>query len=412
MNSIKLLVFVSLVIFTISHKIPLKQSQTPQEHFKKMKTFQKISRSQKFKEQINSKLPSLDNLRFKQAYNDLENKYQRMVINALSNNTLQDSYPEIPITNVFDAQYFGEISLGTPLQNFTVIFDTGSSNVWVPSSLCWFSIACWLHNVYRETKSTSFSKNGTAMEIKYGSGAMSGQFSRDSLDLGGLLASNFTFAEATSLSGISFIMAKFDGIVGLGFRSISVGHAETAIEAMYRQGQINEAKFSFYLTEGGLEGSALVLGGEDPTYYTGEFKNYIVSSATYWVIDMDGFTIKDYKVKVLKAILDTGTSLIVGAPPVINEINERIGHVDEACNGIENLPTIKVNIGNDEFELTPADYVLKVTAMGQTECLSGFMPMNLPIPDAVILGDVFLKAYYTVFDLTNKSVGIAKAKKN
>jgi phytepsin len=96
----------------------------------------------------------------------------------------------VPLHNYLDTQYFGEIGIGTPPQNFTVIFDTGSSNLWVPSSKCYFSIACYFHHRYKSAKSKTYKKNGETCTITYGSGQIAGFFSKDNVLVGSLVVKN------------------------------------------------------------------------------------------------------------------------------------------------------------------------------------------------------------------------------
>lgn len=208
---------------------------------------------------------------------------------------------------------FSEIEIGTPPQKFKVVLDTGSSNLWVPSSECG-SIACYLHSKYDSSSSSTYKKNGTDFEIRYGSGSLSGFVSEDTVKIGDLELEHQQFAEATSEPGLAFAFGRFDGIMGLGFDAISVNKIVPPFYNMLNQKKIDEPVFAFYLGDANKEGqnSVATFGGVDEDHYTGELVKLPLRRKAYWEVDFDSIALGDNVAELdnTGVILDTGTSLI------------------------------------------------------------------------------------------------------
>ncbi|CAF2125370.1 unnamed protein product [Brassica napus] len=242
----------------------------------------------------------------------------------------------VPLKNYLDAQYYGDITIGTPPQKFTAIFDTGSSNLWMPSSKCYLSVACYFHSKYTASESSTYKKNGKPASIRYGTGAISGYFSNDDIKIGDLVIKDQEFIEATNEPGITFLVAKFDGILGLGFKEIAVGNSTPVWYNMVEKGLVKEQIFSFWLNRNpqDQEGGEIVFGGVDPKHFKGEHTYVPVTRKGYWQFDMGDLHIAGkptgYCSNGCSAIADSGTSLLTGPTSVITMINHAIGAVGVA----------------------------------------------------------------------------------
>lgn len=333
--------------------------------------------------------------------------------------------PAEKLTNFMDAQYFGVVSIGTPPQEFTVLFDTGSSNLWVPSVHCSFlDLACWVHRRYNSKKSSTYVKNGTSFSIRYGRGSLSGFISQDTVNLAGLNVTGQQFAEAVKQPGIVFAVARFDGVLGMAYPTISVDGVRPVFDTAMASGLLPRNIFSFYFNRDTAAeiGGELMLGGFDDQYFDGDLHYVSVTRKAYWQFLVDevqvGSTLTLCK-GGCQAIADTGTSMIVGPVQEIRALNKAIGAIPLLmgeyfidCKKIPSLPTVSFSLGGKMFNLTGKDYVVQETQMGVSICLSGFMGMDVPPPAGPlwILGDVFIGRYYTVFDRDNDRVGFAPTK--
>ncbi|KAI1377979.1 Asp-domain-containing protein [Hypoxylon crocopeplum] len=323
----------------------------------------------------------------------------------------------LPISNFMNAQYFSEISIGSPPQDFKVILDTGSSNLWVPSSSCG-SIACYLHSKYDSSASSSYKKNGTEFEIRYGSGSLSGFVSQDTLTIGDMTVKNQDFAEATSEPGLAFAFGRFDGILGMGFDRLSVNGIVPPFYQMVNQKLIDDAVFAFYLSgENGGDDSEVVFGGVDKDHYTGKITEIPLRRKAYWEVDFDSISFGDETAELENTgvILDTGTSLIALPTDLAELLNKEIGakksyngQYTVDCSVRDSLPDISFKLSGYDFPIGPYDYILEV----QGSCISTFMGMDFPAPvgPLAILGDAFLRRWYSIYDLGKGTVGLAKAK--
>mmetsp|Transcript_45025 Transcript_45025/g.70263 ORF Transcript_45025/g.70263 Transcript_45025/m.70263 type:complete len:736 (+) Transcript_45025:86-2293(+) len=315
------------------------------------------------------------------------------------------------------SEYYGVVTVGSPAQKFSVVFDTGSGNLIVPSAQC-NSAGCKPHTKYNSKASTTSSaiqneKGEGNAEISFGTGNIAGDFYRDRMCIGESLCIDTNFIAADQESTEPFQEIPFDGIMGLGFKDLSMGKGFNIIDDLSDGGMLPGGQTSFYLTDGG--DSEVTFGGYKAEYLASDILWARVDLESYWQVSIDDITFDNQPKKLCgggcNVAVDTGTSMLAGPSDLVDKLTNMLGAKDD-CSNFNSLPKLGFQIGDKVLNLKPDDYM---DSKG-SECSLSFMSLDVPPPKGplFIFGDPFLRRFVTIFDRagagSGSRVGFAVAK--
>ncbi|KAJ1066107.1 hypothetical protein K5549_017836, partial [Capra hircus] len=318
-----------------------------------------------------------------------------------------------PLRNIKDVVYMGSIAIGTPPQEFQVIFDTGSSDLWVPSDICAIT-PCSTHNRFRHLQSSTFRITNKTFSVAYESGSMKGVVAHDTVRIGDLVSTDQPFG--LSMAEYGFEDVTFDGILGLNYPNVSFSGAIPIFDKLKNEGAISELVFAFYLSTDKQEGSVVMFGGVDHRYYEGELNWVPLIQAGDWIVHMDRISMRREVIACsggCEAVVDTGVSMIKGPGILVDNIQELIGARPRgskhyvSCSAVNTLPPIIFTINGVNYQVPAQVYILKDS---RGYCYTIFEEITVsPSTETWILGNIFLRLYFSVFDRANDRIGLARA---
>jgi pepsin A len=342
----------------------------------------------------------------------------------------------IPLSNLRDSQYVGPVGVGTdragsPQSIISVVFDTGSTNLWISSTLCQSDL-CTSREQYNPTESTSYADHvpKAHLDITFGTGELKGPQGVDSFHVGPYVVKNQTFALIEDEVGQVFTEIPFEGILGLAFPSMSAHGVQPFFDTVMQQEVLHgHNEISFFMAKHPKEQSAVFFGGVDERFFEGDITYFPVTQEHYWSVDVIDFKIGDKShtefiefrhagPRVSKLILDSGTTYFTAPPGLFQQVMDKLpsGNCKETAS-YPDLHYIMKDVDGIVHDVTVPPSVYMVSTYGDGWCDLSFM--EIPVPDkygpAFIFGEVFMRHWYTVFNRAmgkegTATVGFAVAK--
>ncbi|KAH7914900.1 acid protease [Hygrophoropsis aurantiaca] len=304
--------------------------------------------------------------------------------------------------------WFGNVSVGTPPKTFTIDFDTGSSDIFLAGPKC--GASCLGHTIFNPNSSSTSKDLGQTFNATYGKGNAFGELYTDVVTVAGYTATNQTIIVAEQY-GDAFSDQDFppDGLMGLAFQRLTGYDSPPFFLNLITQKAVPEPVFAVKLADNGSE---LLLGGINSDLYTGNITYVPVTEEAYWQIDIDGMSANGQQlIKNVSGIADTGTSLLTGDTTNVANFYASL-NATSLGNGLyslpcDNFPNATMEIGGRSFALSSETFNLGPVKYQSPDCVGGLVASDV-LNDLWILGDVFLRNTYTIFDVGNTQVGFAE----
>ncbi|KAF7335565.1 Aspartic protease [Mycena venus] len=284
-----------------------------------------------------------------------------------------------PLTD-FEDLWFGTITVGTPPQTLTVDFDTGISDTFLPVVGC--DATCAGHTLYNPAASSTAinTSDSFSLQLHAGEGDTTGSVFMDTVTIVGLTAQ--------------------DQAVGMNFATPSTSDYPAGLWD-------NVADI----------GSELSLGSVNTALFTGEFRNVLPIKEVFYALNLQALHANNEVIATangVTAIIDTGSTLLLGDEVSVKMLYSAIPGAKDAsavlgpgfftvpCNRI---PTVGITLGNQLFNVAPDIFNLEVLLEGTADCVGSVVSQD-DIPFWV-LGEIFLRNFYTVFNQGSARVGFA-----
>ena len=267
---------------------------------------------------------------------------------------------------------------------------------------------------FRSRSSPSYANLNRSITLSYGQGKATGDLSSDTLQMAGVSLSSQEFVLVTKDK--DFDNMKADGIIGMGIGYSSQVH-HPVVYNMYVQGLIENQIFSVFLSDEESDVvSCATFGDVDLEKYSdGSEVQYLkVIADGFWSVRLNGIVIagKEMMIGSLTAIIDTGSSLLIGPDYEVQQVLDAIEKGNDCdfdqylfceCGESEKFPDIEFHLGEKVFSLTFKNYMIKNGSKCQV-LISSNKELN-----RWILGDVFIRRYYSIFDLENERMGLVRS---